>query len=127
REFITGLGAATMLMALISGIAWVQWGKADRAESPAPRVGKPDDMNLRFAKPTPAEAEFARMRRNVSRFLADLPDQHQRRGDVGTALLLALESLPRGAGSRPERLTAAVEGGMDGIDRIYAPESELQL
>src|SRR5258708_5983788 len=130
RELIAALGAATVLMAMIGGFAWVQWGKG--ADSLARREGKTDDMNLqhRFMRPTLAETEFARMRRNVSRFLADLADQHQRRGDVGTALLLALESLPGGAGSTPqvtEQLTVAVEGGMDGIDRGYAPESELQL
>ena len=132
RELITALGAATVLMAMIGGFAWVQWGKADRADSFVRREGKTGDMNLqhRFMAPTLAETEFVRMQRNVSRFLADLARQHQMRGDVGTALLLALESLPGGAGSNPqvtERLTVAVEGGMDGIDLVYAPESELQL
>jgi len=132
RELITALGAAAVLMAMISGFAWVKWGEADRAESLAQREGKTGDMNLqrRFMEPTLAEAEFARMQRNVSRFLADLARQHQLRGDVGTALLLALESVPSGAGSKPrvaEQLTVAVEGGTDGIDRVYVPESELQL
>src|SRR6266436_8288579 len=122
RELITALGVAAVLVAIISGFAWVKWGRADKA----------GDMNpqRRFMEPTFAEAEFARMQRNVSRFLADLARQHQMRGDVGTALLLALESLQGGAGSNPqvtERLTVAVEGGMDGIDLVYAPESELQL
>src|SRR6266849_1529789 len=86
RELITALGVAAVLVAIISGFAWVKWGGADKA----------GDMNpqRRFMEPTFAEAEFARMQRNVSRFLADLARQHQMRGDVGTALLLALESLP---------------------------------
>ena len=116
RKLITALGAATVLMATIGGFAWVQWGKADRAGSLARREGQTDDMNLqhRFMEPTLAAAEFARMWRNVSRFLADLAHQHQMRGDVGTALLLALESLQGGVGSNPwgtEQLTVAVEGG----------------
>ena len=132
RELVTALGAAAVLMTMISGFAWVKWGAADRAALLEQRAGKIGDMNLqrRFMEPTLAEVEFARMQRNVSRYLADLARQHQMRGDVGTALLLALESLPDSAGNKPrvtEQLTVAVEGGTDGIDRVYVPESELQL
>src|SRR5712664_733359 len=132
RKLITVLGAAAALMAMIGSLAWVQWEKADRAESLARREVKTGDINLqqRLTVPSVAVAEFARMRRNVSRFLADLAHQHQLRGDVGTALLLALESLQGGVGSTPRvsgQLTVAVDGRMDGIDRVYAPESELQL
>ena len=52
------------------------------------------------------------MQRNESRFLADLARQHQLRGDVGTALALALETLP---------------GGGDDTDRVYVAKAELQL
>ena len=51
-------------------------------------------------------------------------------GDAGTALLLALEGLPAGTDSKlaaAERSTVAVDGGADGTDRAYVPESELQL
>ena len=52
------------------------------------------------------------------------------RGDAGTALLLALEGLPAGAGGKlqgTEQSTVVVDGGTDGIDRAYVPESEFQL
>src|SRR5215467_8281383 len=132
RELVIALGAATLLIAMTGGFAWVQLGKSDRAESLARSEGKTSDKNLqhRFMEPALAAAEFARMQRNVSRFLADLARQHQSRGDVGTALLLALESLAGSASRNPEvteQLMVAVEAGTDGIDRVYAPESELQL
>src|SRR5258706_6500547 len=130
RELITALGAAAVLMAMIGGFAWGQWGKG--AESLTQSEGKTGDMNLqhRSMAPTLADAEFGLAQRDVARFLGALARESQMRGDVGSALLLALESLQGGAGSNPqvtERLTVAVEGGMDGTDRVYAPESELQL
>src|SRR5215510_11609599 len=129
---ITALGAAAVLMAMIGVYAWVQWGKADRAESSSQREGKAGDMNLqrRLLNPTLVDAAFARMQRNVSRFLTDLARQHEMRGDVGTALLLALESLPVDSGSAPQatgQSRVVVGGGMDRIDRVYVPGSELQL
>src|SRR5215813_3137846 len=79
---ITALGAAAVLMAMIGVYAWVQWGKADRADSSSQREGKAGDMNLqrRLLNPTLVDAAFARMQRNVSRFLTDLARQHEMRG-----------------------------------------------
>src|SRR5258706_12719529 len=96
RELITALGAATVLMAMIGGFAWVQWGKADRADSFVRREGKNGDMILqhRFMAPTLAVTEFFRMQRNSMCFLAELATIHQCRVDDGTALLTKLERLP---------------------------------
>ena len=123
REFIAVLGttASWVLLAMIGGFAWVQWGEADRAKSEREAAIR----NLQHQN-----MEFARTQRNESRFLADVARQHQMRGDAGTALVLALEGLPAGTDSKlqvTEQSTIAVDGGMDGIDRPYLPESEFQL
>src|SRR5580704_6375745 len=109
RKFIAILATTVWwaLVAMIGGFAFVQWGEADRARSSAQRERDGAIADLQHRK-----AEFARMQRNESRFLADLARQHQMRGDVATALLLALEGLPAGA---------------DDIDPAAAPEAELQL
>jgi hypothetical protein len=125
-ELITTLGAATVLVAMISSFAF-KWGEADRAESFA---RSDTGLQHRFMEPALAAAEIARMQRNESRFLADLARQYQMRGDAGTALLLALESLPGGASGKVRvtaQSTGAVAAGADDIDRVYVPGSELQL
>src|SRR5262245_64744797 len=95
REFMAvfGITASWALLAMIGGFAWVQWGEADRAK--AAREAAIRNLQQQTM-------EFARTQRNESRFLADLARQHQIRGDVGTALLLALEGLPAGTGSKLE-------------------------
>src|SRR5215831_16847209 len=132
RELATALGTTAFLMAIFSGFARMKWGAAGRGEPLAQRENKVGSINLpgQLMDPALAKAEFARMQRNESRFLADLARQHQIRGDVGTALLLALESLPGGAGSEPRitgQTAVAVHGGAASIDRVYVPETELQL
>ncbi len=127
-RLITAVGAAAVLMIG----AWMQWQRADRDGSLARMEGAARDTHPQpqALKPTLVEAAFARMQRNVSRFLADLARQQQMRGDGGTALLLALESLPDGAGGKArgvEQSTSTLAGGADGIDQVYVPESELQL
>jgi hypothetical protein len=113
RELATAVGAAAVLMAMIGGFVWVRLGVADRVMPLAeeqgggrrpPQRGEIGRIGM--------EAEFARMQRNELRFLADLAHQHQMRGDVGTALALALEALP---------------GGADDADRVCVAEAELQL
>jgi hypothetical protein len=113
RELATAVGAAAVLMAMIGGFVWVRLGVADRVMPLAeeqgggrrpPQRGEIGRIGM--------EAEFARMQRNELRFLADLAHQHLMRGDVGTALALALEALP---------------GGADDADRVYVAEAELQL
>ena len=123
REFIAVLGitASWVLLAVIGGFAWVQWGEADRAKSEREAAIR----NLQHQ-----EMAFTRTQRNESRFLADVARQYQMRGDAGTALLLALEGLPAGTGDKlgvAEQPTVAVDGGTDGTDRAYVPESEFQL
>src|SRR5580704_634736 len=123
REFIAVLGttASWALLAVIGGFAWVQWGEADRAKSETEAAIR----NLRHRG-----LELARTQRNESRFLADLARQHQMRGDAATALLLALEGLSAGTDSEPEGVeqsTVGVDDGTEGLDRVYVPESELQL
>src|SRR5579883_1133513 len=92
---ITAVGVAAVLMIG----AWVGWEKADRDEALAHIKDTAGGTNrqAQSLKSTLVEAALARMQRNVSRFLADLARQHRMRGDAGTALLLALESLPGGA------------------------------
>src|ERR1700730_7276748 len=72
REFIAVLGttASWALFAMIGGFAWVQWGEADRTKSLAQREREAAIRNLQHQK-----MEFARTRRNESRFLADLARQ----------------------------------------------------
>src|SRR5262249_17753037 len=123
REFMAvfGITASWGLLAVIGGFGWVQWGEAGRGQG----GGETGVREL-----PPPTMGVARTQRHRARFLADLARQHQIRGDVGTALLLALEGLPAGTGSKlevTEQSSGAVDGGTDGIDRAYVPESELQL
>src|SRR6516165_1606116 len=119
REFIAVLGitASWVLLAVIGGFAWVQWGEADRAKS---------EREAAISNLQHQALAFARTQRNESRYLADVARQHQVRGDAGTALLLALEGLPDGTDGKPqarEPSTVAADAGMDGVDRAYVPES----
>ena len=61
REFIAVLGTTTswVLLALIGGFAWVQWGEADRAKSEREAAIK--DLQHQ-------EMALARTQRNESRF-----------------------------------------------------------
>ena len=129
RHVIIAFGAAALLIAMMSGVL-VKWGKADRAKPFAQNADKIGGMSA----PASLGAEFARMQRNVARFLADLASQQRAGGDVGTALLLALESLPGGAGGNPQMTsqvtsnsTVPAAGGADGIVRVYVPEAQSQL
>jgi hypothetical protein len=113
QELVAALGVAAVLTAIIGGFVWMNSGVADRVAPSVQRdgYGTPKPQVGRMGR-TDIEAEFARMQRNETRFLADLAHQHQLRGDVGTALALALEALP---------------GGADDVDRVYVAEAELQL
>jgi WD40 repeat protein len=113
QELATALGAAALLMAIIGGFVWVRSGAADRVAPLAQRDGSGSLQPQReLMGRTAIEVGFARMQRNESRFLADLARHYQLRGDIGTALALALETLP---------------GGRDDTDRIYVAEAELRL
>jgi hypothetical protein len=113
RELATAVSAMAVLMAIIGGFAWVRLGVADRVIRLAEEQGGGSRPPQRGEiGRTGIEAEFARMQRNELRFLADLAHQHRMRGDVGTALALALEALPGGAGD---------------VDRVYVAEAELEL
>src|ERR1700724_160026 len=113
QELAAALGAAAVLVAVVAGFVWMRSGAADRVAPPAEREGYGSPQPQRGAMGrTPFEARFARMQRNEARFLADLAHQHQMRGDLGTALALALETLP---------------GGADDGDQVYVAEAELQL
>jgi hypothetical protein len=112
QKLAAALAGAAVLMAMIGGFVWMRSGVADRV---APSAGGKGYGSLQAERGTmgrTVEAEFARMQRSESRFLADLAHQYQLRGDVGTALALVLETL---------------SGGADGFDRAYLAEAELQL
>jgi WD40 repeat protein len=68
RRVSIGGVAAALLMTVVSGFAWFQWGRADR--------------------------ELVKAQTTQSLFLADLARQRRTAGDAGTAALLALEALP---------------------------------
>jgi WD40 repeat protein len=100
RRVSLGAVAAALLMALIGGLAWFQWGEATRERDNATGEKRRADLQLVKAQTT------------QSLFLADLAHQQRTAGDGGTAVLLALEALPDDTGE-----TA----------RPYVPEPELQL
>ena len=75
RHVIIAFGAAALLIAMMSGVL-VKWGKADRAKSFAQNADKIGGMSA----PASLGAEFARMQRNVARFLADLASQQRAGG-----------------------------------------------
>ena len=92
RRVSLGAVAAALLMAIIGGFAWLQWGEADQAKSAAVR-----ERDNAAAAELRAEAELRKAQTTQSLFLADLARQQRTAGDAGTALLLALEALPDSA------------------------------
>src|SRR5262249_8878036 len=108
RNVLTGTLAAGLVIAMtLAGAALWQREIAVRNEIRA--VAGEDQAKQNEAQ---ARAERDRALETQSRFLADLARQRRAVGEVGTAMLLALEALPDYTG---------------GISRPHVPEAELQL
>jgi WD40 repeat protein len=89
RRMTYGALAAALLMTVVGGFAWFQWGEAARARDKAQTT--------------------------QSLFLADLARQHH--GDSGTAILLALEALPDGTDGIARPYVPEAEFQLDGAWR----------
>ena len=114
RRVSVGALAAALLMAIMAGFAWIQWGQADRAKLSAQQAREMAILAEQKAKVAKnnADVQLAEAQRTQSLFLSALARQKRAAGDVATALLLALEGLPDSAAK---------------ITRPYVPEAEFQL
>jgi WD40 repeat protein len=107
RRVSRGAMAAALLMAIIGGLAWFEWGEAARERDNA------TNAEIRVTKEKRrADHELVRAQKTESLFLTDLARQQRTARDAGTAALLALEALPDDTA---------------GVGRAYVPEPELQL
>jgi hypothetical protein len=121
RRVSIGALAAALLLAIIGGLAWFQWGEAARERDSAAQ--ERDNAARERDNATAAEVRVTKEKRRADRelvkaqttqslFLTDLARQQLTAGDAGTAALLALEALPDEAAD---------------VARPYLPEPELQL
>jgi hypothetical protein len=121
RRVSIGALAAALVMAIIGGFAWFEWGEAARERDNAAQ--ERDNAARERDNATNAEVRVTNEKRRADRelvkaqttqslFLADLARQQRTAGDAGTAALLALEALP-------DDTTETA--------RPYVPEAESQL
>jgi WD40 repeat protein len=114
RRVSFGAVAAALLMTILGGFAWLQWGEAAQQRILAVQRESEAKQQRELALAREAEAEKERNRALLtqSRFLADLASQSARANDQGLAMLLALEALVPDA---------------SGSGRPYAPQAEAAL